>query len=279
SLLTKERSDGHLGDAAVDEGLVRVAKPPGKLVLVADLHGDLQSLATILKGSRFLDDPSGIIVFLGDYGDRGLESVEVYHLVLQLKARFPDRVVLMRGNHEGPRDMPFSPHDLPDQITAKFGSTAGSEVYQQLRVLFDLMHHGVLLENSYLILHGGVPTAFSSVSDIANAKKTHPQQTHLEEILWNDPREMQGSSPSLRGYGKYFGRDVTEAALRITNTKALIRAHEPCNGFKLNHDGLVLTLFSCKAPYGNLSASYLKLTGEKDYNLDAEGLSKIVELI
>lgn len=276
SIQKQERIDGITGDSIAEEGLVKV-KQGRKLILVGDLHGDLQSLTTILQKSGFVDDLSSIIIFLGDYGDRGEESVEVYYVVLYLKSRFSDRVILMRGNHEGPTDLPFFPHDLPDQITAKFGD-AGSVVYQELRTLFDSMYHGVLLENSYLILHGGVPITFSSISDIANANKTHPKVKHLEEILWNDPKEIKGSYPSARGYGRYFGKDITEKALQITNTKVLIRAHEPCNGFRLNHDGLVLTIFSCKAPYGNANASYLPIS-QKDYNLDAEGLAKIVELI
>ena len=272
----QERSDGIVGDSTVEEGLVRV-KQGHKLILVGDLHGDLQSLAVILQKSKFLEDTSSMIIFLGDYGDRGNESVEVYHVILYLKSRFSDRVILMRGNHEGPSDLLFSPHDLPDQIIAKFGNN-GNAIYQELRTLFDLIYHGVLLEDSYLILHGGVPVTFSSIKDIANANKTHPKISHLEEILWNDPREIKGSEPSGRGYGRYFGKDVTEQALKITNTKALIRAHEPCNGFRLNHDGLVLTLFSCKAPYGNANASYLEIN-PNNCNLDAEGLAKIVELI
>ncbi len=276
SIQKQERSDGIAGDSIIDEGLVKL-KHGRKLILVGDLHGDLQSLTTILQKSGFIDDLSSIIIFLGDYGDRGQESVEVYYVTLYLKSRFSDRVILMRGNHEGPDDLPFLPHDLPDQINAKFGN-AGSAIYQELRTLFDMMYHGVLLENSYLILHGGVPVNFGSTSEIAHASKTHPKVRYLEEILWNDPREMKGSEPSDRGYGRYFGKDVTERALKVTNTRALIRAHEPCNGFRVNHDGLVLTLFSCKAPYGNANASYLAVK-PKDCNLDAEGLAKIVELI
>jgi protein phosphatase len=275
SIQKQERSNGIVGDSAVNEGLVRV-KQGCKLILVGDLHGDLQSLTTILHRSGFIDDLSSIIVFLGDYGDRGQESVEVYYVTLYLKSKFSDRVILMRGNHEGPIDLPFMPHDLPDQIIEKFGNT-GSVVYQELRTLFDLMYHGVLMENSYLILHGGVPVTFSSVDDIANANKTHPKIGHLEEILWNDPLEIKGSEPSARGYGRYFGKDVTEQALRITNTETLIRAHEPCNGFKLNHDGLVLTLFSCKVPYGNTNGAYLTID-QNNCDLDAEGLARIVEL-
>lgn len=272
----EEKSNGVMGDSIVDEGLVRIRQGK-KLILVGDLHGDLQTLSTILKNSGFLDDLSSIIIFLGDYGDRGRESVEVYSVVLYLKTRYPDRVVLMRGNHEGPESMPFYPHDLPDQLLLKFGNSY-ELIYPRLRELFDLMYHGVILENSYLILHGGVPASFNSKKDLATANKTNPETRYLEEILWNDPREIEGTQPSPRGYGKYFGKGITEKALEICNTRALIRAHEVCDGFRINHDGLVLTLFSCKAPYGNANAGYLSIN-KNSYELDAEELSRMVELI
>ncbi|MFQ5940446.1 MAG: metallophosphoesterase family protein [Nitrososphaerales archaeon] len=272
----QERIEGVIGDSIVKEGLVRV-RQGRKLILVGDLHGDLQSLGAILQKSGFLNDLSSIIVFLGDYGDRGKESVEVYYVILYLKVRYPDRVILMRGNHEGPDSMPFYPHDLPDQLLIKFGN-AGLLLYTRLRFLFDVIYHGVILENSYLILHGGVPTNFKAVNDLATADKTNAETRYLEEILWNDPREIKGSRTSARGYGKYFGKDVTEKALKIVNAKALIRAHEVCNGAKVNHDGLVLTLFSCKAPYGNRNAAYLAIN-QNSYNFNAEELARIVELI
>lgn len=276
SIHQQERGKGVIGDSIVKEGLVRV-KQGRKLILVGDLHGDLQSLALILQKSGFLDDLSSIIVFLGDYGDRGRESVEVYYVTLYLKMRYPDRIILMRGNHEGPDSMSFHPHDLPDQLLIKFGNTS-QLIYTQLHSLFDLMYHSVIIQNSYLILHGGVPTNFKTVDDIAIANKTNMKTRHLEEILWNDPREMEGSQPSVRGYGNYFGKDVTERALKVVNTKALIRAHEVCDGFKVDHGGLVLTLFSCKIPYGNKDAAYLEIN-QDSYNFNAEELSRIVELI
>ena len=276
SMQRQERGEGVIGDSVVHEGLVRI-KQGKKLILVGDLHGDLQSLVAILQKSGFLNDLSSIIVFLGDYGDRGRESVEVYYVILYLKAKFPDRVILMRGNHEGPDSMPFYPHDLPDQLLIKFGNS-GKLIYSQLRALFDLLYHGVILENSYLILHAGVPTNFKTVDDIATANKTNADTQYLEEILWNDPKEIKGSQVSARGYGKYFGKDVTERALQLVKARALIRAHEVCNGFKVNHDGLVLTLFSCKAPYGNNNAAYLAIN-RNSYNFNADELSRIVELI
>ena len=68
----------------------------------------------------------------------------------------------------------------------------------------------------------------------------------MEEILWNDPRTLPEGKKwenSRRGLGKHFSLDVTKKWLSISNTKVIVRGHEPCNGFKLDHDGRVLSLF------------------------------------
>jgi protein phosphatase len=72
---------------------------------------------------------------------------------------------------------------------------------------------------------------------------------------------LQGLSFSPRGIGKLFGKKVTEEVLRRLQVKILIRGHEANNeGFKINHDGKVLTLFSRKgAPYYNRFGAYLQM--------------------
>jgi protein phosphatase len=84
----------------------------------------------------------------------------------------------------------------------------------------------------------------------------------LEEMLWSDPYEMDEEiSASPRGAGRLFGEKVTIEALRRFNVKILIRGHEPCEeGFKINHRGKVLTLFSRKgSPYFNSHGAYLNV--------------------
>ena len=82
----------------------------------------------------------------------------------------------------------------------------------------------------------------------------------IRDRLWSDPDEIEGEwAYSPRGAGKIYGKLVTDRVLKILNTKIIVRAHEPCNhGFKLNHDGKVLTLFSLKGyPYLNAEAAVL----------------------
>jgi len=261
-LLTKEK--GRVGSLNIIGRLVE-AEPKGEATAVGDIHSDLDTLAQILQDSRFIEKmyrgEQPLLIFLGDYGDRGIYSPEVYYVVLKLKESYPKNVVLMRGNHEGPEDILASPHDLPAHLHRKFGDE-WSRAYQKLRQLFDQLYNAVLVNERCIMLHGGVPSQAKSLEDLAYAHKKHPHETHLEEILWSDPEEgTSGTYPSPRGAGKLFGKDVTDKFLKMLNVKVLIRGHEPSEaGYKVNHEGKILTLFSRKGePYFNNQAAYLQL--------------------
>jgi protein phosphatase len=89
----------------------------------------------------------------------------------------------------------------------------------------------------------------------------------MEEILWNDPRQHikdhKEWEPSRRGIGRHFGINISKSWLRLTDAKMIIRGHEPCRGFKVDHDGLVVTLFSCKEAYPSFQAAYLSVTSQQ----------------
>ena len=258
------RESGRIGHLTISEHLVKL-EPSGEALVVGDLHGDLESLVVILKNSCFVQKMTkrkdATLIFLGDYGDRGARSAEVYYTVLRLKLAFPEQVVLLRGNHEGPEDLMASPHDLPTQFQRRFGK-GGANAYVKTRELFTYLYNAVLVEERYLLVHGGLSPEITSAQDLAHAHLTHPERDFLEDLLWSDPNDMvREVLYSPRGAGKLFGKSVTEKVLRKLGVNVLIRGHEPCEeGFKLNYDGKVLTLFSRKgAPYFNAYGAYLQL--------------------
>jgi Calcineurin-like phosphoesterase len=256
--------EGEIGNLAISDRFVRI-KPAGEALVVGDLHGDIDSFGVILEKSGFLgkmaQSKGAVAVFLGDYGDRGAQSPELYYVLLKLKLAYPEQVVLLRGNHEGPSDLLASPHDLPVHLQRKFGKKWGL-VYQKIRELFDFFCNAAYVEDRYLMVHGGLPVKIRSLEEIAKADKLHPEKTFLEELLWNDPDEqVQGAFPSARGAGNIFGKTVTQEVLAKFGVKILIRGHEPADeGFQINHGGKILTLFSRKgSPYFNRFAAYLQV--------------------
>ncbi len=261
SLLKKEK--GQIGNLTIIDRLVKL-EALGDALIIGDLHGDLESLILILQNSYYLEQmkktDKATLIFLGDYGDRGEKSPETYYLILKLKLAFPKQIVLLRGNHEAPKDLLGFPHDLPIQFQNRFGKT-WQQAYEQIRSLHDHLYNAVYVQGRYLMLHGGLSLDISSLQDIAQAHENHSIAL-FEELLWNDPDEkVQNVSVSPRGAGKLFGKKVTEEVLERLNAKILIRGHEASNvGFKTNHNGKVLTLFSRKgAPYFNIQGAYLQL--------------------
>ncbi|NIO37687.1 serine/threonine protein phosphatase [Candidatus Bathyarchaeota archaeon] len=261
-LLAEE--DGQVGDLNVIGRLIKL-EHEGEAVIVSDIHGHLESLMKILKDTDFLRIATRrrktFLIFLGDYGDRGAHSVEVYHVVLRLKLLYPKQVILMRGNHEGPEDLLAYPHDLPTQLRVRFGRK-WKDIYHKIQKLFQHLYNAVLVKERYLIIHGGLPQGAKTLEDLAFAHTRHPEETMLEEMLWSDPVEInKGTSLSPRGAGRLFGEDITAEVLSMLNVSLFIRGHEPCpSGFKINHDGKIITLFSRKGPpYFNVQGAYLHL--------------------
>ncbi len=225
-------------------------------VVVGDLHGDLKSLLRILKKSEFFEKKK-TLVFLGDYIDRGDNQVEVFYTVLRLREEYPDRVFLLRGNHEYIQGLEVSPHDFPFHLYEYFGDLY-DKIYYLVRSVWNSFSFSAILNEQYFLVHGGVPVGFIEKENLKN-----PDFKIKEQLLWNDPFEGYGFYPSPRGAGFLFGKDITENFLDYIGVKKIIRAHEPCNGFKENHEGKVLTVFSMKGYYGNKHAGFLEISSNK----------------
>lgn len=279
--LEKERQKKSIAGGRVNGGLVQIHELTN-LAVVSDLHGDSKSLFKILSEinyERFLSNPLNKLVFLGDYVDRGSDSAGVMYSVCHLKSAYPDSVVLMKGNHEAPAEFPFSSHDLPYEIEKRFGSR-GKEVYQKLLSVFRLLTLAAVVRQDLLLVHGGPPTEDATIESISTAQENHVKSRVLEELLWNDPRQVDtapGWEDSRRGIGRHFGSSVSRKALQVFGAKAIVRGHEPCQGFRLDHGDTVMTLFSCKEAYPKFKAAYLMLDKDQLGKVnDARDLSRYV---
>jgi len=268
--LEKERLLKKLDGLFINEDLIYCTPSSiERCIIIGDIHGDLDTLLKIIEKINIneIKEQKAVIVFLGDYGDRGEKSPEVYYLLLKLKSILKEKIVLLRGNHEGPDDLLAHPHDLPLFFIDKYGQE-GYALYLRIKKLFEKFYLAFVVLNKLIALHGGIPSNALSMNDIAIAKKIHPKKRLLEEILWNDPMDEYGIRESYRGAGKLFGPDITENFLKRNNLLVLIRGHEPAKlGYFISHNGKVVTIFSRKgAPYFNEKAAYLDVNLNKLYS-------------
>lgn len=258
-----------------------IYRPPGlieitdyeELYVIGDLHGDWGTLLDILSSEELLDrlEHDNIkIIFLGDYIDRGDQQLEVLTAVLYLKSLHPEKIVVLRGNHEAPPLLLPYPHDFSAILRGVYGTEKGILIYRLFFRLFQRLPIVARITGKILFLHGGPPSTVLEACSFEEAFSVGVPSIDdnvLEEILWNDPIESNITvQESPRGAGCMFGKKITEKTLELSGTSYIVRAHEPSYyGYKINHDGKVITLFDAKIPaYGILSAAYLRISRDAD---------------
>ncbi|OHT11558.1 Serine/threonine-protein phosphatase beta isoform [Tritrichomonas foetus] len=225
-----------------------VIRMPLKSIVIGDIHGNLCDLVRIFRlfNSDKLHNIYNNFVFLGDYVDRGTESVEVMCLLLALYIANPTRVVLLRGNHE------FAcinkVYGFYEEIMAKYRS---EKLWKLFNEVFNFLPLVCILGEKIFCVHGGICSELNSVDQIQNVKlpiKNYLSSALVRNLVWSDPGSstMKGfQCNDARGFGQLFGTDTVKRFLTNNNLKLIIRAHQ-CNipGTVAFADYMGVTVFS-----------------------------------
>lgn len=169
------------------------------------------------------DVPTTNYMFMGDFVDRGFYSVETFLLLLALKVRYPDRITLIRGNHESRQITQV--YGFYDECLRKYGSP---NVWRYCTEIFDYISLSALIDDEIFCVHGGLSPAINTLDEIRliDRKQEVPHDGAMCDLMWSDPEEIEGWNLSPRGAGYLFGGNVVEQFNHTNGLKMIARAHQ-----------------------------------------------------
>ncbi|CAM9106958.1 unnamed protein product [Phaeothamnion confervicola] len=246
-----------------------------------DIHGNLEDLHFFADNiwKLGMNLTAGKFLFLGDYVDRGMSSLECLAYLFALKIANPEKMFMLRGNHEL-RDVNgwvehYGERSFLWQCQNRFGDDLGEQVWETCNAVFDRLPLAAVIDHDIFCVHGGIPRPLpdtaSRIQDILcvpsvagvcppNELETFESQQIASDCLWSDPAKDEqearlgasGFGESLRGGGAIcFGAKAIDNFLREGNMSYIVRAHEAhSEGVSLSKGAKVFTVFSTSKDHG-----------------------------
>ncbi|KAG5519733.1 hypothetical protein PMAC_000006 [Pneumocystis sp. 'macacae'] len=188
------------------------------VTICGDIHGQFHDLIELFKVG-------------GDFVDRGFNSIETFLLLLSFKVRYPDRITLIRGNHESRQITQV--YGFYDECIRKYGNT---NVWRYCTEIFDYLSLAAIVDGRIFCVHGGLSPSITTIDQIRllDRKQEVPHEGPMCDLLWSDPDNISGWSVSPRGAGFLFGGDIVKSFCRINQVEMIARAHQlVMEGYKI----------------------------------------------
>lgn len=217
--------------------LLRLQTP---IILVGDLHGQYFDLIRIFRKYGFPNVAN--YLFLGDYVDRGSDSLDIILLLLTFKLLYPNNIFLLRGNHEC--FSVSSTYGFKDECEHK------DRPYACFLPVFESLPIASIVGNKIFCVHGGIAPSIESMSEIEQFQRPRevPSFGMIHELLWSDPSvQISGFGQNSRGSCLTFGPKAARDFMKKFDFEMIVRAHELVQegfSFPFGKTMNVVTLFS-----------------------------------
>lgn len=220
---------------ASETNILEVRSP---VTVVGDIHGQYYDLMKVFEVGGNLSDTN--YIFLGDYVDRGCFGIECLLYLYSLKLWWPERMFLLRGNHECKH--------LTEYFTFKRECLHkySEEVYEACLESFNALPVAGLLDGKFFCVHGGISPELNTLDDIRRMHRFEEPKSHglLCDLLWADPipnfgheNEPSNQGPGIpkgtlwehngvRGCSYFYTYEAVVKFLARNELLGVIRAHE-----------------------------------------------------
>ena len=208
--------------------------------IIGDVHGQYTDLIRMFEMCGF--PPNANFLFLGDYVDRGKQSLETILLLFCYKLKFPENFFLLRGNHECAN------------VTRVYGfydeckRRCNVKIWKTFVDAFNCLPIAATVAGKIFCVHGGLSPSLTHMDDIRQiARPTDvPDYGLLNDLLWSDPAEMDNDwEANERGVSYCFGKKVIMDFLQRNDFDLVCRAHMVVeDGYEFFQDRILVTVFS-----------------------------------
>ena len=210
-----------------EESLLKISAP---LYICGDIHGQYYDLLRVFDILKY--PPQSTFLFLGDYVDRGKQSLECLLLLLCLKIKYPDKIFLLRGNHEC--EALNKMYGFFDECKRRLSI----KCFKKIITLFNIMPISALISKDLQNIE--------QINKILRPTDI-PNEGLLCDILWSDPNESlnEDFGSNERNISVTFSKDVVKNFLEKNNLDLICRAHQVVEeGFEFFADMKLVTIFT-----------------------------------
>lgn len=205
-----------------------------------DVHGQYQDLLRLFDYGGY--PPEANYLFLGDYVDRGKQSLETICLLLAYKIRYPLNFFILRGNHESASINRI--YGFYDECRRRYNV----KLWKTFCDVFNCLPVSAIVDEKIFCCHGGLSPEHTSMEQIRKISRPTdvPDQGLLCDLLWSDPeKDMKGWGENDRGVSFTFGPDVVKRFLDKFDLDLVCRAHQVVeDGYEFFCDRRLVTIFS-----------------------------------
>lgn len=226
------------------------------LKICGDIHGQYHDLLRMFQYGGF--PPDANYLFLGDYVDRGRQSIETICLLLAFKLKYPENFFLLRGNHECSTINRI--YGFYEECKKRYSI----KLWKTFTECFNCLPVAAMIDDKIFCMHGGLSPDLNKIEDIQKIFRPVeiPDNGLLCDLVWSDPDpNISGWDDNERGVSFVFGKDIVSIFLKKNDIDLICRAHQVVeDGYMFFAKRQLVTLFSAPNYCGEFDNSGAMMT-------------------